>query len=127
MQSKEANITPKVMKWFAGTAITSCPFEIKHTLGKNRFTLSKLSEHQRNWLRASTTERGITYKLVDANIGFQPFDCIHYKNSPAYVIIVYPTTTCAIHIKMIMAWKKPSITEKEAISISSFIRLTEEL
>jgi len=126
-KSPEAKITPKIAKWFQKQVTNSCPFEIKHTKGNDRFMVNELSQHQRDWLLAATTPRGMVWKIPDANIGYIPFDCILYKKSIAYIIIVYPQYVIALDIRHILDLKNPSLKESEALKISSFKVLLKDL
>ena len=120
MNKQEAEITPKINKWFRRVAIGSCPFEIKHTRGNNEFEFDELSEHQRNYLVAATTEIGCLWKIPDANMGYNPFDCIFYKNSSAYVIIAFPVWTVVLNIldidKHFLEQGARAINEDEALA-----------
>ena len=122
----EADITPKVMKWCQSKIATSCPLKIKHTGNSNNFLMSNLLQHQRDYLLAATTLKGMSWKIPDANIGYNPFDCIFYKNTRAYVAIVYPRWTFAIEIRKMLKIKT-SINEDEAIKLARFTILTSYL
>jgi len=76
------------------------------------FTLRELKEHQRDYLNAATTKTGCTFKIEDAGFSHPPFDVLHYKNTPAYIIIVYPTNTYAIEIRVLQAWEASNATAK---------------
>jgi len=125
--TKEKNITPQVIKWFSRVVPHSCPFEIKHTRGKSLFTLNELAQHQRDYLLAATTDHGVTWKIPDVNAGYNPFDCFHFKNSEAYVIIVYSFFTVAIRIQDILKVETPSLHSKDAMELSQFTIKTKEL
>ncbi len=126
-KSPEAKITPKIMRWFTSTNSLSSPFEIKHTKGEDNFQMSKLSKHQRDYLLAATTKKGMIWKIPDANIGYIPFDCIHYKNSRAYVVIVYSQLVVAIHIIDILQVKTPSLHVNDAKEMAHFTGLLSKL
>lgn len=120
MNRDEADITPKINKWFQKVVDASCPIEIKHTRSEAVFTMSELKVHQRDWLLASTTEHGSIWKIPDTGYGFNPFDCLHYKNSNAYVIIAFPEWVVAIEIRLILTIKTPSMNIEEALSLAWF-------
>ena len=127
MQKLEAKFTARIEKWFAKTVLTSSPFEIKHTRGKPRFTLSELKEHQKDWLLACTSKTGCTYKMPDTGYGFNPFDCFHYKNADSYVVIVFPNWIVAIEIRVLLLVKEPSITEEKALKLAYLKILTSDI
>jgi len=121
MNKQESKISNKVATWFWKLPQTKCnPFEIKHTRGKERFNFKEISNHQLTWLEAATTKKGFKYKIVDANIGYTPFDYIMYKDTKAYIIIVFPKIVCAIEIRKILKYKKKSLVEKEGLKIADF-------
>jgi len=115
------------MKWFASVTNCSAPFEIKHTKGSDNFKMRELSKHQRDYLLAATTENGMTYKIRDANIGHNPFDCFHYKNSHAYVVIVYPCFIVAIEIQDMLKIKTPSLFITDAVNMAHFVELVAKI
>ena len=127
MNKAEQKISPKVAKWFKNTVKKSTPFEIKHTRGSSVFHLNEISNHQLIYLEAATTKKGFIYKIVDANIGFTPFDYIMYKNTEAYVIIVFPNIVCAIEIRKILNYKEKSLPIMEAINIADFTTKQQDL
>ncbi len=123
MNKQEAKISNKVATWFWKLPETkSYPFEIKHTRGGDRFNFKEISNHQLTWLEAATTKKGFKYKIVDANIGFNPFDYMMYKNTKAYIIIVFPTIIICIEIRKILKYisKKKSINEIDGLKIADF-------
>lgn len=122
MNKQEAKISPKIAKWYLKACFRSGPFEIKHTRGKNVFNFKEISDHQLHYLESATTPHGFVYKLVDANMGHLPFDYMMYRNSPAYVVIVYPDIVCAIHILDIIKIKEknPSISKERAVKKAHF-------
>jgi len=117
MRKQEAALTAVINRWFALIVPQSSPWEVKHTRGGNRFRMAELKEHQRNFLFAATTPTGCTWKIPDLGDGYAPFDTIHYKNTPAYVLIAFPKMLVAIEIRD-MPFDKSSITEEEALRLS---------
>lgn len=120
MNKAEAKITAAINKWFSKIVPTSSPWEVKHTRGDKVFHMDEIAEHQYNYLYAATTDYGCTWKIPDTGYSYNPFDVIHYKNTPAYVIIVYPLNVYAIEIHNIMKIKKPSLDEATALKLSEF-------
>lgn len=120
MRKEEAAITPRINKWFAPIVPTSSPWEVKHTRGSLYFNMSELREHQKNYLLAATTPRGCTFKIEDAGYNHPPFDVLHYKNTPAYVIIAFPTLVAAIEIRTLLRYDAKSLTEDEAVAMASW-------
>lgn len=104
MNKKEADMTTRINKWFPIIVPQSSPWEVKHTRGANTFNLNEIAEHQYDNLLASTTQEGCTYKIPDFGPSFPPFDVLHYKNTPAYVIIVFPSVTYVLEIRDIMQY-----------------------
>ena len=127
MKKLEADVTNKLKPWIVDVTKVSSPIEVKHTRGKNRFNMRELKEHQIDWLHAATTEQGCWWKIPDTGYGFNPFDVMFYKNSHAYVTIVFPQWACTISIQEIIKITAPSITEDEAVSISTFTMLSSNL
>ncbi len=121
MKKQEANKTPEVMKAFSLLVPKSAPFEVKHTRGKDYFLMSELKEHQINWLMACGTKKGCTWKIPDAGFSFNPFDCLHYKNNKAYVVIVYTRMAYVIEIHDLIKFKGTKLNEEEAFNLSSYI------
>lgn len=121
MNKQEASMTAAVNKWFSILCPQSSPWEIKHTRGAKMFNLKNIEEHQYDNLIAATTPEGCTYKIPDFGPSFPPFDVLHYKNTPAYVIIIFPTTTYVIEIGVIMLYIEHnghSLPEERAASLS---------
>ena len=129
MNKYEAEITPFVNKWMLEIIPEPAPWEIKHTRGKDRFPMSELMSeeriHEHHSLMASTTPRGFVYKIPDLG-SYNPFDSFGYKNSPAYVVIVYPDIVIAIHVHKIDITVK-SISREEAIYLSDFTIALKEI
>ncbi len=61
---------------------------------------------------AATTKHGMVWKIPDTGYGFNPFDGFIFKNTSAYIIIVYPTNTYAIEIRVLQAWEASNATAK---------------
>lgn len=127
MTKEEARVTPFVNRWFRKNCPESAPFEIKHTKESIHFAMNDLEEHQVQWLTSCSSEVGCIWKIPDANIGHNPFDCFFYKNSPAYVVIMYPTNTVAILIEKIIKYPHSHLPEHRGVMASSFHGLTKDI
>lgn len=127
MNKQEAGKTANINKWLAAVVQQSAPWEIKHTKGKKMFALKDLEEHQKNYLLAATTKKGCTWKIPDTGYGYNPFDSFHYKNTEAYVVIVFPTWVCAIEIRVLLTHKKTAISEETARRLSKFTLQSKDL
>lgn len=121
MRKQEAAITARINKWFARIVPQSSPWEVKHTRGEKTFKMRELKEHQRNFLLAATTAHGCTWKIPDLGNGYAPFDVLHYKNTPAYVIVAFPSSVAVFEIRDLIAWDKPTISEAEAFDLSLWL------
>ena len=112
MKKLEAKHTPAIYKWLLQKINKSVPLEVKHTRGGNTFNFKELAEHQLLYLQAATTERGFAYKLPDDG-EWKPFDVIIFKNTDAYVAIIYPGDI--VHILKIQTIYK--LKEKKIVSL----------
>ncbi len=121
MKKREAQNIPAVMKWCLSIIKTSSPVEVKHTRGRFYFVMRELKEHQRDYLLSATTNHGFSYKIPDDN-HWQPFDAIIYKNTSAYVAIIYPDVICLIEIRELLKIKTPSLLEDDAKKIAYAIK-----
>jgi len=124
---EEAKVTPKINKWFRKVMKESCPFEIKETGGSDTYDLADLSEHQLDWLRSCNSKHGCIYKIPDSNMGHLPFDCLFYKNAPAYIVIAYPKDVIVIHLEDYLKIETPSLHVDKAKEIATFITLRSSL
>lgn len=120
MQKHEAAITARINKWFSLVVPTSSPWEVKHTRGDATFKLGEVKDHQRDWLLAATTPTGCTWKLPDTGHSYNPFDTMHYKNTPAYVVIAFVSFVAVIEIRNLVAFEKTTMTEDEAMNLASW-------
>ena len=97
-------MTTRINKWFPLLVPQSSPWEVKHTRGARTFNLNEISDHQYDYLQAANTSHGCTVKLADLGVSHSPFDVLHYKNTPAYVIICFPELTYVLEIRDIMQY-----------------------
>ncbi len=114
MQKLEASITPRVNKWLSAVIKKSSPWDVKHTRGKKTFPLREIKPHQRDYLMAATTKTGFIYKIPDIGLSHPPCDTVCFKDTDAFIVIVYPTRVYAIDIRIIDTVKDPSLTEERA-------------
>lgn len=126
MNKDEAAFTTRAKAWIK-SELPTCAWEVKHTRGKTKFTLSELKEHQINWLVASTKKSGCSWKIPDTGYGYNPFDGFNLKGVQAFVIIAFPTWVVAIEIQTLLLIKEPSITEEKARRISLYSILTRDI
>ena len=84
--TREADLTPKVLKWFRENHVGSCAIEIKASAG-TRIPASALAPHQRLALEAAA-KQGIVHKIAD-NKAKNPFDAFMLKGVPAYVVACF--------------------------------------
>lgn len=118
MQKHEAAITNRINKWFAPIVPQSSPWEVKHTRGSKTFKLREIDEHQKDYLLAATTETGFTYKIPDIGLSHPPCDVIHYKNTPAYIIVAFPSMTYVLEIRDVLSHSKTVMKEETAALLS---------
>lgn len=91
--------------------------------------MKELKEHQKNYLLAATTDHGCTWKIPDTGFAYPPFDTLSYKNTDAYVVIVFPIITAAIDVRDLLSYVKDetTISESEAIAIAKYTIETKKL
>ena len=98
----------------------SCPLEVKDTRGKPSFNYAELKEEQINNALASKSDKGNLIRISVGTIGSP--DYAYYRNSPAYVVIKYPSCFVFIDIETLlmekMTHKRKSLTEERAQTIS---------
>lgn len=125
MKKREAEFTTYFREWLKYKYYgESSVFEIKQTT-KDSIPFSALKEHQIDALMSvNETVRGFSYKIPDDSRGVKPFDLVHYKRAPAFVVIKYPTMFCVISIINFIAEegksKRKSLTLERAIEIASY-------
>lgn len=120
MKKLEADITPKVMKW-ARVVLPSSALEIKHTRGKNTFSMRELHEHQVYALLACKSTIGYAYKISDMSAGQKPFDGFLLKSTHAYVCIMYPEFLAVVDIDALCQHSGPSLTSEDAKKIAEHV------
>lgn len=119
MNKDEAEFTTRAKIWIK-TELPTCAWEVKHTRGSDRFTMSELKEHQINWLLAATKKGGISWKIPDTGYGYNPFDGFNLKSEFAFVIICFPNWVVAIEIQVMVLIQEASISEEKATRIAAF-------
>lgn len=98
----------------------SCPLEVKDTRGKLSFSYAELKEEQVNNALASKSDRGNLIRISVGTVGAP--DYCYYRNSPAYVVIKYPSGFVFIDIETFIlersTSKRKSLTWERAQDIS---------
>ena len=85
---REANITPKVLKWFKANYPDSVALEIKST-ATNSIPASALKPHQLSALLAVQTDSGLTHKIADTGHVQLPFDAFMLKHANSFVVACF--------------------------------------
>lgn len=114
MKKAEAQFTSKFRLW-ARDHIGNGAYEIKHTRGKDYFSMSELKEHQFAFLKAANGKTGISYKIPDDGVSYKPFDMFVMKRFPAYVVIAYKDLFAVIPVKRLSKWKEKTLYMGDAI------------
>jgi hypothetical protein len=98
----------------------SCPLEVKDTRGKEYFSYAELKEEQINNAMASKSDKGNLIRISVGTIGAP--DYCYYRNSPAYVVIKYPSGFVFLDIETLVlerdSSKRKSLTWERAQEIS---------
>lgn len=98
----------------------SCPLEIKDTRGKPSFSYAELKEEQINNALASKSDRGNLIRISVGTVGAPDYG--YYRNSPAYVVIKYPSGFVFIDIETLViekiSYHRKSLTWERAQEIS---------
>lgn len=91
LRKKEASWTTTFLKkWvLEESTLPSGPIEVKNT-NTNSIPFNAVSPEQLADLLACTTKRGHWWKVADMGRK-NDFDVVFYRNSPAWIIIKYPT------------------------------------
>ena len=107
MKKREAEwTTTKFRKWIKKNPLISAPIEIKLTT-KDSIPFSAVAEHQLDALLACKSDKGFLWKIPD--FGFtNPFDCLYYRNSPAFIVIKYPKGHFVIDVETFVLEKERS-------------------
>lgn len=88
-RKSEAYYTPRVLAALRqDERFGSCAIELKVARG-NSLPASRLEPHQREALLRCGM--AFTYKIPDVGFDKKPFDALLFKNSNAYVVIVFPS------------------------------------
>jgi len=98
----------------------SCPIEVKDTRGKESFSFNELKDEQINNALASKSDKGNLIRISVGTIGAP--DYCYYRNSPAYVVIKYPSGFVFLDIETFLlerdTSKRKSLTWERAQEIS---------
>lgn len=98
----------------------SCPLEVKDTRGKDSFSYAELKEEQINNALASKSDKGNLIRISMGTVGAP--DYAWYRNSPAYIVIKYPSGFVFIDIETFIlerdTSRRKSLTWERAQEIS---------
>ena len=85
LNKREANVTPKIIKWFKENYPESVALEIKST-NTNSIPRSAVKDHQLAALLAASSLQGMSHKLSDEARRQQPFDAFILKATKSFVV-----------------------------------------
>ena len=98
----------------------SCPIEVKDSRGKEYFSYAELKEEQINNALTSKSDRGNLIRVSVGTIGAP--DYCYYRNSPAYIVIKYPSGFVFIDVETFvydkLLSKRKSLTWERAQEIA---------
>jgi hypothetical protein len=121
MHKRESQFGNKFRSWIRANPMFAAPYELKQTTTSS-IRFDSVSEHQVDCLMACKSDKGFLYKISDQSQGYKPFDFVYYRNSPAYVVIRYPTHFEIIDIETFVKEQKKSkvksLTSSRAKEIS---------
>lgn len=124
MQKKEAQFNTLFNSWLRNVYKKTGAYELKQT-AESSIPYSRLEKHQEDALLA-VSNGTFVYKISDESIGFKPFDCFCFSNSPAFVVVLYQKSK-TFYLITINNWvyyrdkkaKRKSLTENEAKEIAT--------
>lgn len=122
----EAEFTTAVKPWLLHTLGTGA-YEIKHTRGIDRFNMREWTVHQRDFLAAVRSSTGMCFKIPDDGVAYKPFDMFCLKQEPAWVVTAFPEEFVVIDSLELEKWTAPSLTLRDALSLSSIIKKLSDL
>lgn len=100
-------------------------FELKQT-DKDSVPYSSVRDVQYNSLQAISSPTGLYWKIPDDSMSAKPCDCFYFRNTPAWIVILYRRTNkfYIISIDNFIFYrdnraKRKSLTEEEAQSIAT--------
>lgn len=98
----------------------SASIELKDTRGKDSFPYAELKEEQINNALASKSDKGNLIRISVGTVGAP--DYAYYRNSPAYIVIKYPSCFTFIDIETFLLErnrsKRKSLTVDRAVEIA---------
>lgn len=98
----------------------SCPLEVKNTRGSNSFPFNELKDEQVNNAMASKSDKGNLIRISVGTIGAP--DYCYYRNSPAYIVIKYPSGFVILDVETFVLEKdrskRKSLTWERACEIA---------
>lgn len=124
MQKKEASFNTLFNSWLRNVYKKTGAYELKQT-PDDYISYSRLEKHQEDALLA-VSNGTFVYKISDESIGFKPYDCFCFTNSPAFVVVLYQKSK-TFYLISINNWvyfrdeksKRKSLTETEAKEIAT--------
>lgn len=121
MLKKEADFSILLRSYLRAHPLpVSCPLEVKDTRGKPSFNYNELKEEQINNALASKSDKGNLIRVSTGTIGAP--DYCYYRNSPAYVVIKYPSGFVIVDIETFIlerdTSRRKSLTWERAQEIS---------
>ena len=123
MIRREAQFAILFRHWLKANPQISCSYELKDTRDKYFFRFAELKEEQKNYALAINSNKGVLIRVQGG--GGEP-DYIYLRNSPAYIVIKYPSSFSVIPIqtllleesRLVKGKRLKSLTEKRAEEIS---------
>jgi len=121
MQKKEARFGIQLRHYLRRYPLkTEAHLEIKDSRGKEYFSFSELKQEQIDNALASNGDKGNLIRVEAGTIGAP--DYCYFRNSPAYIVINYPSCFVFIGIETFLMEKnrskRKSLTEERAKEIS---------
>lgn len=124
MKKRESDFQGIFNSWLRNVYKKTGAYELKQT-PDDYISYSRLEKHQEDALLA-VSNGTFVYKISDESIGFKPFDCFCFSNSPALVVVLYQKSK-TFYLITINNWvyyrdkksKRKSLTENEAKEIAT--------
>lgn len=88
LKKREAEVTPRILKWFSDNYPHSVALEIKATK-TGSIPPSALLPHQLKSLLEVQSMTGLTHKISDIGRIRQPFDAFQLKNAHSFVVCAF--------------------------------------
>jgi hypothetical protein len=122
LKKYEAHSSLDFKKWVIENLGYTASLEMKDSRGRNSIPFSEVKKEQIDYAVAISSDKGAWIRVEGRN--GEP-DYIWLKNTPAFIVIKYPSVFCAISIKDFLKEKKnskrKSLTVEKALLISTFL------